>query len=72
LRLFNVLFVPSLLYVFEMQTLEQRNVRRLETKYMKLKIETAEYGLMDLRRNKDTLECEVDPIEKILTHCIQN
>jgi hypothetical protein len=27
---------------------------------------------MDLRRNKDTLECEVDPIEKILTHCIQN
>jgi hypothetical protein len=72
LKLFNVLSVPSLLYVFEIWTLEQRNVRRLETTGMELKTETAEYCLMYLRRNKDILEPEVAPIEKILTHCKQN
>lgn len=30
--------------------------------------ETAEYGLMDPRRNRDILEPEVDPVGRILTH----
>lgn len=68
MKLFNVLSVPSFLYVFEILTLEQRDVRRLETTYMKLKRETAEYSLMDPRRNRDILEPEVDPIGKILAH----
>jgi hypothetical protein len=72
LKLFNSLSVPSLLCVFEILTLEQRDVRRLETAYAKLKRETPEYGLMDPRRNRDIPEPEVDPIGRILTHVNRN
>jgi hypothetical protein len=72
MKFFNVLSVSSLLHVFEIWTLEKRDVMRLETADIKFKRETAEYGLMDSRRNEDMLELEVDPAENKLMHCKQN
>jgi hypothetical protein len=47
----NILIVPSFLYGCEISALKQRNIIRLKAAEIKFMRRTAEYNLLDHRRN---------------------
>jgi hypothetical protein len=56
LKVYNISAVPSLLCGCEIWTLKPRNIRRIKKTEMKFLRRTAEYRLLDSRRNELILE----------------
>lgn len=68
LKLYNILFVPSLLYGCAIWSLKQRDVRRWKDSRDGIHEMHSRIQLLDHRRNEGVLEeLKVDPAERTLT-----